>query len=291
MAQYPYMPLWVADYLADTTHLTTAQHGAYLLILMAMWRSPDCSVPDDDRQLARITAQSVQSWKRMRQVITKMLSPSDDHGSWSQKRLHKEWEKTIAKSSVRKGSAEKRWSKKVLGHDANAYAKPMQSESEPEPNILSKKESSVNVTPAPDLELLEQNRLKRYPSFEAFALFCREYARSVGKPDRDWQPLFDYFEGPGWRMKGEPIVKWQATARRAIREDWQTAKQSEAGAQYVTREMVEDFCRKKGWTHPLPDYAWGKLMSGKYYKTPITNREDFRSAMEAIGSDWTKENK
>jgi hypothetical protein len=43
MAEFPALPLWTDAYLGDTRHLSQSEHGAYLLLLITAWRTPNCS--------------------------------------------------------------------------------------------------------------------------------------------------------------------------------------------------------------------------------------------------------
>lgn len=89
MAEFPALPLWTDAYLADTRHLTTHEHGAYLLLLMEAWRHPDCSLPDNDRVLARLTCMNPGRWARCKDTVLAFFELGDD-GRWRQKRLTKE---------------------------------------------------------------------------------------------------------------------------------------------------------------------------------------------------------
>jgi uncharacterized protein YdaU (DUF1376 family) len=81
-------------YLADTTHLTTEEHGAYLLLLAAMWRR-NGSVPDDDRDNARIVGLTPAKWRRTKARLGSLLTIND--GEISQKNLQKIWKNTQEK--------------------------------------------------------------------------------------------------------------------------------------------------------------------------------------------------
>ena len=85
MAEFPALPLWTDAYLGDTTHLTTIEHGAYMLLLMTAWRTRDCQLPDDDRLLARYARLNMQQWRRMRPILEPFFTIRD--GFWRQGRL------------------------------------------------------------------------------------------------------------------------------------------------------------------------------------------------------------
>ncbi len=85
MTATPYLPLWTDAYLADTAHLFTEEHGAYLLLLICAWRSPGCALPDDDVRLARMAGLGTKKWRKMRPLLEQFFTV-DDRG-WTQKRL------------------------------------------------------------------------------------------------------------------------------------------------------------------------------------------------------------
>ncbi|NQV57115.1 MAG: DUF1376 domain-containing protein [Rhodospirillales bacterium] len=118
MARFPFLPLWTDAYVADTNHLTTLEHGAYLLMLMTAWRAPECRLPDDDNYLARITDLSPATWRRHAPVLRAFWQVDD--GFLYQKRLSKEREKSASRSESGKNAANAKWRKRKETGDADA---------------------------------------------------------------------------------------------------------------------------------------------------------------------------
>lgn len=85
MAAFPAMPLYTDAYLADTRHLTTEEHGAYLLLLMCAWRNAGCELEDDNKSLARITGLTPARWRRLRCRLEAFFVIED--GKWRQRKL------------------------------------------------------------------------------------------------------------------------------------------------------------------------------------------------------------
>jgi uncharacterized protein YdaU (DUF1376 family) len=141
----PYFPLYVADYEADTAHLTLEEDGAYLRLLRLCWRTPGCSIPNDPKWIARMMRVT---WEAYERVVAPILSEFFrlKHNRYYSPRLQKEWERIEithnARSEAGKRGNEKKWKKEALPDNAlksnemtsrPAIAKVSQPEPEPEP--------------------------------------------------------------------------------------------------------------------------------------------------------------
>lgn len=93
MAALPYMQFYVADYLADTAHLTTEEHGAYLLLLFSYWQT---GKPLKADRLASIARMSNERWTNVEQTLSEFFHVSK--GTWTHFRVEADLEKVNTKS-------------------------------------------------------------------------------------------------------------------------------------------------------------------------------------------------
>ena len=104
-----WMPLYIGDYLADTSRLSTEQHGAYLLILMDYWRNGPPL--DDDEELASITKLPLPQWRKHAAKLRVFFASVD--GRLVQKRADEERQRAGAVSTKRgeagKAGAASKW--------------------------------------------------------------------------------------------------------------------------------------------------------------------------------------
>lgn len=143
MAEFPAMPLWTDAYLADTRHLSAAEHGAYLLLMMEAWRRPSCSLPDDDNLLSRLACMSHNEWGAAKDAVMAFWTLDGKSKTWKQKRLSKEHEYLQEKRKKNRVAAAKRWND-TEKDTANGYANAMPKASQPTPTPTPpKKEPSV----------------------------------------------------------------------------------------------------------------------------------------------------
>jgi uncharacterized protein YdaU (DUF1376 family) len=93
MAALPYMQLYVADYLADTAHLTTEEHGAYLLLLFSYWQT---GKPLRADRLASVSRLSNERWTNVEQTLKDFFHVKS--GYWTHFRVESDLEKVASKS-------------------------------------------------------------------------------------------------------------------------------------------------------------------------------------------------
>ena len=262
-----WMPLYVGSYLANTTHLTTEQHGAYLLLILAAWKR-DGRLPADDCQLASICKMTAPSWRKNRAVLLEFFERDGD--AFTHDRVTAEREKAQQLSETRRqvgklgGRPRKQpeSNEKPIG-SANANLLRSQTET-PSPSPISESEHQQIIEP-------QQSDARAAP-------------RRATRLKPDWQPRADdlvYAVGEGF---DETEVERMAADFR----DYWTSKSGQAATKLdwpaTWRRWVRT-CADRRRTTPRanhePAHANDKLASRE-----ANNARAFAGAAAAAGQRW-----
>ena len=175
MADFPALPLWTDAYLADTTHLSATESGAYLHLLMAAWRAQGCCLPNDDRQLARMARCTTKEWKRVRAVVMAFWVIDESASTVSQKRLTSERIRVLERSQDQSRKAHLKWLKQRQTQYAVAYAEPMPDACQD----VCQTDPSISISISREERTIDQNA--KNDTDQAFEQFWSAYPRKIGK--------------------------------------------------------------------------------------------------------------
>lgn len=143
------MPLYVADYRADTAHLRTIEHGAYFLLIMHYWATG--GLPDDDAQLSRIAGMASSEWRKSKPVLQAFFIDG-----WKHKRIDAELELADSKYQARAEAGRKGGIARASGKQNPSNASAMFNQ--PQPPSLAKAKAPDGA-PNPEKDLYDRGKI------------------------------------------------------------------------------------------------------------------------------------
>lgn len=258
MAEFPGFTIWTDAYLADTSHLTMAEHGGYLKLLIAMWRSGGY-LPNDDKKLARFAAASEKEWFKVKPHLMEFFTEID--GQITQARLLDELEKARDRSRKASDNARSKYRKtKEVPHadaqrkrsetPATEHADLLQSASETPASISisisnnkkdppsgdpKKKGSRIPDDFVPDLEWATQEGLSRSEAIREAASFKDYWIAKTGKDatKQDWPATWrNWVRNQLKRKRGPPAGGGKSAFRQHQDEVTQSFRNALRGTEY-----------------------------------------------------------
>ncbi len=203
------MPLWTGDYLKKTRHLSTLEHGAYLLLIMECWERPSGSIPNKPELLARLAGVTIQEWNGISPIVLEFFKLNKRKKEYTQVRVTEELSKMRQKRVSAQQSIAKRWNKKKKD-DTNV--------------LPTKNERNTNHTHTHNQEEKIKTKAKKATSLKQNWVLPEDYRQWVKDEglteDNDFislesQKFKDYWLGDGGTKKC-----WFATWRNHCRKDW-----------------------------------------------------------------------
>lgn len=262
------MPLWIGQYIADTGHLTTAEHGAYLLLIMHYWQKG--GLPDDDRKLASIARALPEQWAGMRATIFEFFGPG-----WKHARIDKELAEAEKKYRKRAEAGRSGGHAKAQAAASNATAMPEQKASNalPTTTTTTLKKEGANAPSSPEPEKPAPVAVIGLPTVSEgdFPIFESDIA--------EWAPAFPAVNVKQqlqamrqWLLANQAKRKTKRGMRRFV-VSWLDRKQNNGGshvqatappAQRTMNDVLNEIIEGKpnGFTGPTVDASYERADRG-----------------------------
>lgn len=152
-----WMPLYVGDYLRDTGHLSTLEHGAYFLLLLHAW-SHEGILPACDSRVRKIARLDARDWKRCREHVMRFFYVAPE--GLRHKRVDEELGHSRARqeraSQAGKASAAQRALQRKFNASSTAVATRVDSKLKPSTNL-----EATNTTHTTESKHLLNSQLPR----------------------------------------------------------------------------------------------------------------------------------
>lgn len=174
MAALPYMQLYVSDYLSDTAHLTTEEHGAYLLLLFNYWQT---GKPLRADRLATVARMSNDRWNSVELTLSEFFNIEVNPGSWTHLRVEADLHQVASKATQASDAGKKSALARALAKQA--------SQTVASTGVATKAQRNANHTDTDtDTDTEEdqdQHHLVKFDAKAAFSTFWKLYPRKVSK--------------------------------------------------------------------------------------------------------------
>lgn len=236
-----WMPFYVGDYLADTMHLSPAEHGGYLMLILHYWKSGP--IPDDDVRLSIISRMG-DAWSNASATIRAFFEHAD--GMLVHKRIDMQKADAVGnkdkKTTRAKAAADARWGKNATSNatsNAQALLDECPSSS---PSSIKEKTLVADATvidlpkkdkPVPSDEdmktaqwlakkQVDANPTCKQPNIEGWAQDVRLMRAIDGRSHRDICELFrwakaDDFWAPNIQSAGTLRKQWDKLTEKRMR--------------------------------------------------------------------------
>lgn len=247
MSQRAWMPMYWADYLADTGHLSAAEHGAYLLLIAQYWRDGG-PLPDDDTKLARLVRMRRDEWAEARAILADFFTI--EGGVWLHARIDEELSKAEDIIAKRREAGKAGASKRHGKCQANATQ-------------MDKQTAAPSPTPTQETSSLRS---------EGERVSAPRELEVVPEPEDDPVPaMVDAWNAMAADV-GLPLVQKITKARRAkalqrLRDcggmdGWNYAVERIRGSPFLTGDNRSGW--KADFDFALQESSFTKLMEGRY---------------------------